>query len=225
VALLVTMCVVPVRAQMTASATLASDYRFRGVSLSDDRPSAQLAVDYDWPESGWYAGGMMASVRLDPQDAAQLLAYGGYAHRIGTDFSVEAGVRYTRFTGSESYAYAETYAGFAWRQLVGRVYYAPNYFSNGYPAWYAELNDSHALTARWYVFAHAGYLRRSGDVAEFHADRFRSDFQVGTGFSLRPFNLQLSWNTSHGASDAVVGYPSATGAARNAWVLSISYAW
>jgi uncharacterized protein (TIGR02001 family) len=225
VAALIVLFAVQAHAQMTGSVTLASDYRFRGASLSNDQPSAQLAFDYDWPTSGWYAGGMMASVRLDPQNAAQLLVYGGYAHRISTDFSVEGGVRYTRFTGGEAYAYAETYAGFAYRQLVGRVYYAPNYFDNGYPVWYAELNDSHPLAGRWYAFAHAGYLRRSGDVMDYHVSRFRSDFQVGIGFSLQPCNLQLSWNTSHGAPDAVVGYPTAAGATRNAWVLSISYAW
>lgn len=213
------------RAQMTGSATLVSDYRFRGVSLSDDRPSAQLAFDYDWPGNGWYAGGMLSGVRLDPRQAVQLLAYGGYAQRITADTSVEAGARYVRFTGREAYAYAETYVGVAFRQLVGRVYYAPNYFNAGYPAWYAELNDSHALAGRWYAFAHLGYLRRSGAVAEYHISRFRSDMQLGIGLALAPCRLQLSWTTSHGASDAVLGYPSAAGATRNAWVISISYAW
>jgi uncharacterized protein (TIGR02001 family) len=225
VAVLLASFVMQARAQMTGSAALVSDYRFRGVSLSNDLPSAQLALGYDWAKTGWYTGGMMANVRLDTQSAAQLLLYGGYAHRISADFSVEAGVRYTRFTGQESYAYAETYAGFAYKRLVGRVYYSPNYFNNGYPTWYAELSDSHALTGHWYVFAHAGYLRLDGNVMDDHVSRFRSDFQAGMGLSLLPCNVQLSWNTSHGAPNAVIGYPSAAGATRNAWVLSISYAW
>lgn len=225
VAVLVALFALQARAQVTGTATLVSDYRFRGVSLSDDRPAAQLALDYDWPASGWYAGGMLSNVRLDARKAVQLLAYAGYVHRIRPELSLEAGVRYTRFTGHESYAYTEAYAGFAYRQLVGRLYYAPNYFNAGYPALYAELNDSHVLSGKWYVFAHAGYLRRGGDVAEYHVSRFRSDFRTGVGLSLTPCNIQLSWTTAHGASDAVLGYPSAAGTSRNAWILSISYAW
>jgi uncharacterized protein (TIGR02001 family) len=225
VAVLVALFALQARAQVTGTATVVSDYRFRGVSLSDDRPAAQLALDADWPASGWYAGGMLSSARLDARKAAQIVAYAGYAHRLSSALSWEAGTRYTRFTGHESYAYAEAYAGFAYRQLVGRLYYAPSYFSAGYPAWYAELNGSHALAGKWYVFAHAGYLRRGGNVSDYHASRFRSDFRAGIGVSLAPCDFQLSWTTAHGTSDAVLGYPSAAGTSRNAWVLSLSYAW
>jgi uncharacterized protein (TIGR02001 family) len=225
VAVLVVLFAVQARAQMTGSATFVSDYRFRGASLSDDRPAAQLAFDYDWAASGWYAGGMMSNVRLDARDAVQALLDAGYAHRLRAELSWEAGVRYSRFSGHESYAYAEAYAGFAYRQLVGRLYYAPNYFNAGYPAWYAELDGNHALSGRWYVFTHAGYLRRSGEVADYHASRFRADVRAGIGLNLAPCNVQLSWTTTRGASDAVLGYPSAASTTRNAWVLSLSYAW
>src|SRR5581483_6543323 len=104
---------------MTGSATFVSDYRFRGASLSDDHPAAQLAFDYDWAASGWYAGGLMSNVRLDARDAVQALVDAGYAHRLSADLSWEAGMRYSRFSGRESYAYAEAYAGFAYRQLAG----------------------------------------------------------------------------------------------------------
>ncbi|RUL69421.1 TorF family putative porin [Dyella choica] len=224
-AVLLALFAMQARAQLTGSASFVSDYRFRGVSLSDDRPAAQLSFDYDWPASGWYAGSMMSNVRLDSRHAAQLLGYAGYAHRLNADFSWEGGVRYTRFSGHESYAYAEAYTGLTFRQLTGRIYYAPNYFKAGYAVWYAELNDSHALAGPWYAFAHAGYLRRAGDVAEYHVSRFHSDFRAGIGFALQPWNFQLSWTTTRGAADAAFGYPSAAGANRNAWVLGISYAW
>lgn len=225
VAGLVAWLAVSARAQVTGSATFVSDYRFRGASLSDDRPAAQLAFDIDWPSTGWYAGGMMSNARLDARRALQGLGYAGYVHRMNPDLSWEAGLRYTRFTGNESYAYAEAYTGFAFRRLVGRVYYAPDYFHAGHGSWYAELNDSHALSANWYAFAHAGYLRRSGDVATYHAGRFRSDLSAGVGFAAQPWNIQLSWTAARGAPDAALGYPSAADTRRNAWVLSVAYAW
>ncbi|GLQ45337.1 exported protein [Dyella lipolytica] len=224
-AVALTLFVMQARAQVTGSATLVSDYRFRGVSLSDDRPSAQLAFDYDLPASGWYAGGVMSTVRLDPTQAAQLLGYAGFAQRLLPDLSWEAGVRYTGFTGHESYAYAETYVGLTYKQLVGRVYYAPDYFNAGYPALYAELNDSHTLSGPWYVFGHVGYLRRGGDVADDHVSRFRSDIRMGVGLALAPCDMQLSWSTVYGANNYVFGYPASAGVTRNAWIVSISYAW
>lgn len=225
VAVLLVLFTIQARAQLTGTATGVSDYRFRGVSLSDDRPAAQLAFDYDWPASGWYAGGMMSNVRIDSRHAAQLFGYAGYARRFGQDGSWEGGVRYTRFTGHESYAYAEAYAGLSFRHLTGRIYYAPDYFNAGYATWYAELNDSLALSGRWYAFAHAGWLRRAGDVADYHIGRFRTDFRIGIGFAAQPWHGQLGWTTARGAADAAFGYPSAAGAHRNAWVLSVSYAW
>ncbi len=225
VAVLVAVCALQSQAQVTGSATFVSDYRFRGVSLSDDRPAAQLAIDYDLPASGWYAGGMLSSARLDATHTVQLLAYGGHAWRISPNLSWETGVRYTRFTGHDSYAYGEAYVGVAFKQLVGRVYYAPNYFNANYPVWYAELNDSHALFGNWYAFAHAGYLRRNGSVEEYHTSRFRSDVRAGIGYALDPWNFQLSWATARGAPDVVFGYPEAMNVTRDAWMLSVSYAW
>lgn len=225
VAVLVAVCVAQARAQVVGSATFVSDYRFRGVSLSDDRPAAQVSFDYDLPASGWYAGGMLSSARLDSAPAAQWLGYGGHVWRITPNLSWETGVRYTRFTGRESYAYGEAFLGVAFKQLVGRVYYAPNYFNANYPVWYAELNDSRALSGKWYAFAHAGYLRRNGSVEEYHTSRFRSDLRAGIGMALDPWNFQLSWATARGAPDVVFGYPEAMDVTRNAWILSISYAW
>lgn len=167
----------------------------------------------------------MSSVRLDQQDAAQLLGYTGFARRIAPDLSWEAGVRYARFTGEESYAYAEAYVGLTYKQFVGRVYYSPDYFSSGSPVLYAELNDSRSIGGPWYVFAHMGYLRRNGEVTDEPTGRVRSDFRAGAGLVLESWNLQLSWATTHGAPDYAFGYPTATNATRDAWILSVSHAW
>lgn len=221
------LCMAQARAQVAGSATLLSDYRFRGVSLSDDQPSAQLSIDYDQPASGWYAGGMMSTVRTDSRNAVQLLGYAGHARRLSTDWSWDAGVRYARFTGAEPYAYAEAYAGLSYRQLTGRIYYAPDYFGFGAAALYAELDGSHALARHWYLFGHLGCLRHSGDVASDHTSRFRTDVRGGLGLALAPWDIQLSWTAVRGArgSDLAYDYPASAGVRRSAWLLGVSYAW
>lgn len=221
-------CVAPACAQVAGSATLLSDYRFRGISLSDDRPAAQFALDYDQPASGWYAGGMMSTARIDERNVVQLLADAGYARRLGNgDWSWDAGLRYARFTGPEHYAYAEAYAGLSYRQLTGRIHYAPDYFGFGDSAWYVELDGSHALTPRWYLFAHVGWLRHGGDVASDHTGRCRTDLRTGLGAALAPWDVRLGWTTVRGAHgpDLVYDYPASAGMSRSAWLLSVSYAW
>src|SRR5439155_7805223 len=49
--------------QVSGSASLVSDYRFRGVSLSQEKPALQLNVLYD-DQSGWYAGAFASSVQI-----------------------------------------------------------------------------------------------------------------------------------------------------------------
>ncbi|WP_049621728.1 TorF family putative porin [Frateuria defendens] len=214
------------RAQASGKAMLVSDYRFRGVSLSDERPAVQVALGYDPPARGWYAGGVLSSVRLERRPGAQLAGYAGYAWRATPDLSWEVGSTYTRFSGRDAYAYAEAYAGFTYRRLVGRVYYAPDYFHAGTPALYAELNASRALGTQWYVFGHLGYLRRRGAVDE-HRDRARIDLRLGLGLTLAACTVQLSWTAvqASNGSDYAFGYPVGRGASREAWVLGVSYAW
>jgi hypothetical protein len=49
------------------------------------------------------------------------------------------------------------------------------------------------------------------------------DYRAGMGLSLRHCDVQLAWTTVRGAE--YVHYPVAWGAGRDAWVVSVSYAW
>src|SRR5512134_2379963 len=61
------------QAQMAGSATLVSDYRFRGTSFSDERPAAQIALSYDH-ESGAYIGAFASNVRLAAEEGSGVQA-------------------------------------------------------------------------------------------------------------------------------------------------------
>ena len=63
------------RAQSSASATLESDYWFRGVSLSDGHPAAQAAYGYD-AAAGGYLGAFASSVDLAGGSERALQAIG-----------------------------------------------------------------------------------------------------------------------------------------------------
>lgn len=213
------LCVFQAHAQVSTSAAFVSDYRYRGVSLSDGQPAAQLSLAYDAPVQGWYAGGMASNVRLARENGVQGLAYAGISRRFSPEFSWELGAEYTQYSGPHHYQYPEIYAGLSYRQISARIYYTNDYFSIGVPVLYAELNGSHNFTDHWYAFGHMGLLRRNG----YPTHNLRTDYRVGVGVSLSRCDVQLAWTSVRGAEYA--HYPVAWGAGRDAWVVSASYAW
>jgi uncharacterized protein (TIGR02001 family) len=216
-------------AQVSGRVALLSDYRFRGVSLSNGNPAAQVAVAYDRAD-GWYAGALLSTIRLasDTPRELQLLAYTGYAHRLGDGLSWELGADYARFTGPDHYAYPEIYAGLASEHLAARIYYAHNYFRSGVPAVYAELNATYPFGEHLYLFAHTGMLRRNGrDAGGALGSRDRYDIRAGIGYAWHAWNAQCAWVGRRGVSghaDADL-YPTGPRPDDTHWVLSLSRAW
>ncbi|MFC3550299.1 TorF family putative porin [Lysobacter cavernae] len=212
------------QAQVSGNVAVVSDYRFRGVSLSDDRPALQLGIAYDHPD-GWYAGAFASSVRPAPQVGgdAQLLAYLGHAWRLRNGLSWEAGVEYAMLVGASDYDYPELYVGLASEHLGARFYFARHF--GGVPVVYAELNGTHALSERTRLLAHLGWLRRGAGETALPLERERFDLRAGIGLALSGFDLQLAWVLSEGHGGRFPIYPSARPADRSGWVLSLSRAW
>src|SRR5215471_8296027 len=88
-------------AQLSGNATLVSNYWYRGISLSNDNPAAQVGIGFDHT-SGWYAGAVGSSVELNDQTkrGLQILTYAGYARRASADSSWEAGISYSAFSNA-----------------------------------------------------------------------------------------------------------------------------
>jgi uncharacterized protein (TIGR02001 family) len=214
-------------AQVSGSATLVSDYRFRGVSLSDGQPAAQLGVAWERAD-GWYAGAFASSTRLYGHPGTQLLTYLGYAHRLPDGLSWEAGAEYAAFSRYPGDSYPEFYLGLASDNLSGRLYYAPRYFSEDTAAFYAELNGTHALDERFRLQGHVGWLQRSGHGADADCgpERRRFDARAGIGARLgEGFDLQLARVASKGGGGCYSGYPASGDADDGRWLLSVSWTW
>jgi uncharacterized protein (TIGR02001 family) len=216
----------PACAQFSGSATLLSDYRYRGVSLSDGKPAVQLGAAHDWA-GGLYAGMLASSVRFPGGGAdVMLLPYLGYAHRVRPGLNWEVGAQYSHFIGACDRCYPELYAGLGSDHLGARVYYAPDYFGQA-PALYAELNATRDLSARLRAVGHAGVLRSGGDdEGDDGGDRYRYDLRLGFVLTLRDCEMQLTWGTTRGGGDAYPPYPFRGDADRkDAWVLALSRKW
>lgn len=115
---------------------LLSDYRFRGVSRSDEDPALQAALTLSH-DSGLYAGARGTTLRgtdglrLRDLGGAELDLYAGYGARFGGGWELDAGLLYYLFAGGAGPTdYVEPYASLSY--LIGPVYatggvkYAPS---------------------------------------------------------------------------------------------------
>lgn len=183
--------------QASASVSLTSEYSVRGVSFSDGRPAPQLSIAYDAAE-GWYVGAF-AAPRLtlgERSGVTQLTAYGGYAHRLASGLSLEAGASNTAFQHASEYTYREIYAGLASDRISGRVYLAPTYYGYEGRSAYGELNGFHPLQEHLKLVAHIGVLHTKAATV-----RDRIDVRLGIGYDTGDCNVQLAWLASNGRSE------------------------
>ena len=120
---------------------LMTDYRFRGISRSDEDPAAQATVNL-FHDSGLYAGARATTLKgrdsfrlRDPGFGdlgdVELDLYAGYGTRLGGGFELDAGLLYYVFAGGDGATdYVEPYASLSY--LIGPVYatagakYAPS---------------------------------------------------------------------------------------------------
>lgn len=155
-----------VDAQVSASVAALSDYRFRGISQSDNNPALQATLAFDHA-TGLFASAFASSVDFGGVSDANVetVLTAGYAARLRPDVSWEAGIVYYRYPGSRAERetdYAEGFAGVTWRNVNARLYVTPHYFGGERSALYVELNATFALSERLAVTAHAGFARITG---------------------------------------------------------------
>jgi uncharacterized protein (TIGR02001 family) len=189
-------------AQVSGTASVVSDYRYRGVALTQGEPAAQIDIAYDH-SSGAYVGAFASNSEFyehGPEEA-QVAGYGGYAWRLQRGWSMDAGASFTDFTSDSDYRYLELHTGVATESLSARLYYSPNYFGGSIHTVYAELNGSYRLLDQFKLIGHAGLLKAfSGATEQTGGNNPHADWLAGGEYRFRAFTLQVSRIFSDGAS-------------------------
>jgi len=212
-------------AQISGTASIVSDYRYRGITLSDRKPAAQFGLAYDDP-SGAYAGAFGSTVRLAPPAGPnfQAVVFGGYALRMPSGVSVEAGADYSAFTGAAGDDYGELYLGIAKENISARIYYSPKYFGQHANAVYGEINAAQPLADNVRLVAHVGVLNSDYANATYYGSRANErivDGRIGLGVDVEQFRFELAWV---GISNANVAYGITGTRSPNTVVLTLSRA-
>ena len=188
-----------VQAQWSASAGALSDFRFRGVSLSDRKPSLQVSGAYDHA-SGLFAGGQATTVDVGydhERSRLLLLAYAGYARRLTDLWSVEAGglwYSYPDNAHTRESDFGEAFAGVTRGAWSARAFHSRDYLGQGSRSWYLQAGWVHALSDDWSLFVQAGrQWRPDASAAQEAADAHRrTDARVGVQYVWRRIQFEAS---------------------------------
>jgi uncharacterized protein (TIGR02001 family) len=220
IGLLSLFAITTTQAQISGSATVVSDYRFRGVSLSQGNPEAQVNIGYDNP-NGMYAGGFASGVDLNGVDAEQFIAYGGYTSRLPSGLSWEAGVTSAVYSGISHLNYSEAFAGLTSDNYSARIYYSPRYLDQNTSTLYAELNAAYTLEEDWRLLAHVGLLHPLSDSNIGSSELVsRYDGRLAINARIADWNAQLAWVVLQEKSTL---YPQYQDRNPRAVILSVSY--
>ena len=164
--------------EVSGNVALTTDYKFRGISQSDESAAIQGGFDVAF-EPGFYIGTWGSSVDFDCNDidipeghpevsgacsgydgSLELDGYAGWAGPIGdTDFGIDVGYIYYAYPGDDGDDgdYQEFYVTGSWKDLSIGVAYSDDYYAETDEFWYVSADYSFSLLEDFTIALHAGY--------------------------------------------------------------------
>ena len=232
-ALLMVAGVTAAQAEVSGNLGLTSDYRFRGVSQSQNAPAVQGGIDYAH-SSGLYVGNWNSSVssQLYTNGAGvESDLYAGFKKDVYKGITIDVG-SYNYFypratvagTGSNFDTY-EAFAGLGYKDLVSAKYsrtLGNGYFgtTNAQGTQYFQADAKVPAVFGLSVVAHAGHT----NVAN-HGNLNYSDYNAGLAYTLpQDFEVAAKYYTNTGLTTAAQTADTVNGQKlyKNAVVVSLS---
>lgn len=181
------------QADVSATATIVSDYDFRGFTQTNNDPTLQLSIDYAH-DSGWYIGTWGSGVDFGPgKPTTEVDVYTGYANSIG-DFGYDFGINYYAYPGASDLNFAEIYATLSYKIVSAGVYYSDDFGGSDESAFYI-YGDVSIPAGPLSIDLHAGLSDGDGVVATygFEFEDSYTDYAIGLSYSANNFTVGLKW--------------------------------
>lgn len=188
-----------VLADISGNVKLATDYRFRGISQTDNDPAIQGGFDYT-NESGLYAG-VWAS-NLNFAGNIEMDYYGGLTGEMSNGLGYNVGVIYYDYPSdnvtSVDLEFVEVYGGLSGSvggvNLSGKISYSPDYFAESDTGFYYEAAAGMSLPQDFGLSFHVGYQTYDDAVAFGTApEDSYMDWSVGVSKSVAGVDLGLTY--------------------------------
>jgi uncharacterized protein (TIGR02001 family) len=196
--------------EISANVALTSDYRFRGISQSNEDIALQGGFDLGW-ENGIYIGAWGSSVDFDSTDgfngSLELDLYAGWAGQISDNVSVDVGYMYYGYPGDDSKQeggangkgdYQEVYLKVGLFDGTLGAAYSDDYYGETGSFYYLFADYSFALGENLSLDLHAGYndIDENGGFFDTDTDSY-VDYSVGLTASW----LAVDWTLAYVGTD------------------------
>jgi uncharacterized protein (TIGR02001 family) len=199
---------------ITGNLAIVSDYRFRGITQTFEKPALQGGIDYAH-SSGFYLGNWNSNISSGagfPDGNLEMDFYGGYKATFG-DFGLDVGAIYYYYPGSEgrglglkadsgSVTNKEIYIGGTWKFLSVKYFYS--------------LDDYFSLRGVNAAFAPTGKNTKGTSYLDFGAT-----YDLGNGWGINGHVGMLSLENVHNGdyTDWKIGVTKDV----NGWVFGLAY--
>lgn len=186
-------------AEISGNVALTTDYKFRGISQSDESPAIQGGFDYEH-DSGFYIGAWGSSIDFDTNELGydgglELDIYAGFGGAFGdSDWGYDIGLMAYTYPGDngEEGDYNEIYGGISWKDLSVSMAYSDDYYAETGKFYYLAGDYSYGFADIWTLDLHVGY--NSFDEEGFLSDGADAytDYSVGISVSVAGIDLSLA---------------------------------
>ncbi len=192
--------------EISANVALTSDYRFRGISQSNEDIAIQGGFDYAW-DNGIYVGTWGSTVDFDSDSdggfngSLELDYYVGWSGDVGENSSIDVGYLYYDYPGDSSAGegdYQEIYGSFSWHDLTVGMAYSDDYYGETDTFFYYYADYSWGFADNWSLDLHIGYndLEKNGGFLATDEDSY-IDYSVGVTTSF----LAVDWTLAYVGTD------------------------
>jgi uncharacterized protein (TIGR02001 family) len=198
--------------EISGNVALTSDYRFRGISQSDESAAIQGGFDVEF-SPGFYIGTWGSSVDFDNNEdydgSLELDYYAGWSSAIGdTDFGIDVGYVYFDYPGDNGAEgdYQEFYVSGSWKDFSLSVNYSDDYYAETDEFWYYAADYSFSLVENLSLGLHVGYndLEQGGGFLSSDEDSY-TDYSVSLTWSVAGVDLAVAYVGTDLDDDDVFG--------------------
>ena len=197
-----------------ATIAFTTNYMFRGVTQSDNKPAGQGEISYAYNPLGFYAFIWASNVDFDDDDTNIEIDYGfGFAGEFSNKLGWDVGFLYYNYPDSSNQPdldYLELYAGLSYTlenlpmspALGGKFSYSPDYFGEDGDAIYIEGDISFSLPYDIALAFHVGYLDVDGEDTSGPEGLDYTGYSVGLSKEIFGLNADVTYTNTGDQTDA-----------------------
>jgi len=178
---------------LSFTVTATSDYDFRGVTQTANKPALQGSIDWA-AENGLYVGAWASNVDFGNccDENVEVDYYAGFSGGQEDGLSFDVSALYYSYPGAKDLDYPEVSAGIGYGIFETKLSYSWDFFALGESAWYLEGNVNIPLPQDFGLTMHTGYNAGQAFDREPGYSAYM-DWSIGITKSIKKWDLELKW--------------------------------